>query len=210
VVAVPPTTEKGAGLLRRVSDMGRRHLRSVLAAAAVAALCLVSPAVAIEHATAPENDETRESLIREGTLIKIEMLQTVTTAHCSVGQTFTFKVVDDVLAGSRVAIPAGTTGSGKVRVCMPAHGGRQNGQLGVDFDPILLGDGTQVLVGITRDSVAADANEKNGTAPALEDIANMMVPGFFLIDYLRKGDDVTLAANQPFHLAVTEDAFLSQ
>jgi len=190
--------------------MNMRHLITVCAATALLTFGMAGQATAIEHASTPQNDETRDSLIGEGTLVKIVMLQTVSTAHCSVGDKFTFRVVDNVMAGSRVAIPAGTTGSGKVSVCKPAHGGRQNGSLKVDFDPILLGDGTQVDVAITRDSVVADANEKNGTAPALEDIANMMVPGFFLVDFLRKGDDVTLAANQPFHLAVTEDTFLSQ
>ncbi len=190
--------------------MSLRQMISLCALAAILALGIAGQARAIEHASTPENEEDRDSLVAEGTLIKIALLQTVTSAHCSVGQKFTFRVVDNVKAGSRIAIPAGTTGYGNVTVCSPAHGGRQNGRLQVSFDPILLGDGTQVVVAITHDSLVADNNEKNGTAPALEDIANMMVPGFFLVDFLRKGDDVTLSANAPFHIAVTEDAFLSQ
>ncbi|HEV2878067.1 MAG TPA: hypothetical protein VGW96_00690 [Candidatus Eremiobacteraceae bacterium] len=190
--------------------MRTRQFISLFAVTAMLILGTAGSAVAIEHATTPQNDETRDNLVGEGTLIRIVMLQTVTTAHCKVGDKFTFRVVDDVKAGSRIAIPAGTTGSGKVTICSPAHGGRQNGKLKVEFDPVLLADGTQLFVAITRDSVVADANDSNGTAPALEDIANMTIPGFFLIDFLRKGDDVTLGANQPFHIAVTEDAFLSQ
>ena len=190
--------------------MDVRHSLKLVTATVMLVAAIAAPAAAIEHGDTPQNDETRDNLISEGTLVRISMLQTISTAHCTDNQKFTFRVMDDVKAGSRVAIPAGTTGSGRVTLCQPAHGGRQNGRLRVEFDPLLLGDGTQVLVAITRESVAADANEKNGTAPAAEDIANMMVPGFFLIDYLRKGDDVTLSANQPFHLAVTEDSFLSQ
>ena len=190
--------------------MDVRHFLKLFTATVMLVAAIAAPAAAIEHGDTPQNDETRDNLISEGTLVRISMLQTISTAHCTDNQKFTFRVMDDVKAGSRVAIPAGTTGSGRVTLCQPAHGGRQNGRLRVEFDPLLLGDGTQVLVAITRESVAADANEKNGTAPAAEDIANMMVPGFFLIDYLRKGDDVTLSANQPFHLAVTEDSFLSQ
>ena len=177
----------------------------IAACTAVAAL----PAAAIEHATAPINDETRNSLIASGTLLRVELLQTITTAHCQKDQTFNYRVLDNVMAGARVAIPAGTTGTGKVTVCAPAHGGRVDGRLHIEFDPLVLSDGTQVVVGITHDSLVADANQKNGTAPALEDIANMMLPGFFIIDFLRKGDDVTIPANAPFHIAVTEDAFLS-
>jgi hypothetical protein len=189
--------------------MKTRHLVCLCAAIALLFFGAPKSAVAIEHATTPQNDETRDSLIGAGTLLRIVMLQTVTTAHCSAGDKFTFRV-DDVKAGSRIAIPAGTTGSGKVTICTPAHGGRKNGRLKVEFDPVLLGDGTQVFVAITRDSVVADNNENNGTAPALEDIANMTIPGFFIVDFLRKGDDVTLGANSPFHIAVTEDTFLSQ
>ena len=190
--------------------MFMRRLITLCAATAIVCFGMASSAMAIEHATTPQNEETRDSLVGQGTLVPIVMLQTVTSAHCTVGDKFTFRVVGDVNAGSRVAIPKGTTGSGKVTVCAPAHGGRRDGRLKIEFDPILLNDGTQVLVAITRESVAADANEKNGTAPALEDIANMTIPGFFIVDFLRKGDDVTIAANQPFHIAVVEDAFLSQ
>jgi hypothetical protein len=188
--------------------MKMRQFVTLCATMATLALGIAAPAFAIQHATAPENDETRNSLIASGTLFKVGLLHTITTAHCKVGDTFSFRVVDEVKAGSRVAIPTGTTGTGKVTVCVPAHGGRQNGRLRVEFDPLVLRDGTQVLLAITHDSVVADANEKNGTAPALEDIANMTIPGFFIIDYLRKGDDITLGANAPFHVSVVEDAFM--
>ncbi len=190
--------------------MRMRRLITLFAMIAIAGIAMAGPARAIQHATTQENEETRDSLIASGTLIRVEMLQTISSAHCKVGDKFSFRVVGDVKAGDRVAIPGGTTGSGKVTICAPAHGGRQDGRLRVEFDPILLGDGTQVLVAITHDSIVADANEKNGTAPALEDIANMTIPGFFIFDFLRKGDDVTLAANSPFHIAVVEDAFLSE
>ncbi len=192
-------------MMRRV-----QKVCGVLVLAAVVGLLLGGRALAIEHATTPENDETRNSLIAQGTLLRVALLQTITTAHCPAPPaTFQFKVLDNVMAGSRVAIPAGTLGTGKVTMCSPAHGGRKDGRLHLEFDPIVLPDGTQVGVGITHESLVADANQKNGTGPALEDIANMTIPGFFILDYLRKGDDVTIQANTPFHLAVTEDAFLA-
>jgi hypothetical protein len=190
-----------------------KTMRRLLVLAAVAAACaslVPVPAAAIAHATAPINDETRDSLIASGTLVHVALLQTISSAHCKKGDSFGFHVLDNVMAGSRVAIPAGTAGTGKVTECAPAHGGRVDGRLRIEFDPLVLSDGTQVAVGITHDSLVADANQKNGTMPALEDIANMMLPGFFIIDFLRKGDDVTLLANAPFHIAVTEDTFLSE
>jgi hypothetical protein len=187
----------------------RRFLVLVALAAAFAAFA-GAPVAAIEHATSPENDETRDSLIASGTLVRVALLQSISSAHCKKGDIFKFHVLDNVVVGSRVGIPAGLNGTGTVTECAPAHGGRIDGRLNFEFDPLVLSDGTQVAVGITHDSLVADANEKNGTAPALEDIANMMLPGFFIIDFLRKGDDVTVPANSPFHVAVTEDTFLSQ
>jgi hypothetical protein len=78
----------------------------------------------------------------------------------------------------------------------------------VQFDPVKLADGTLIDVDITTASLVADENDHNGAAGSLAEVADMTVPGFFLIDFLRKGDNVTLAAGSPFHIAVTEDAFL--
>ena len=68
-------------------------------------------------------------------------------------------------------------------------------------------NGQPVSVGITHDSVMADINSKNGAAGTLQTVADVAVPGFFLLDLLRKGADVTLRAGAPFHIAVTEDTF---
>jgi hypothetical protein len=188
-----------------------KMLRLILPLAAV--FVIVSsgmPAMAILHATTPVNDATQDKLIGSGTLIKIEMLQTVSSAHSKAGDKFAFRVVQDVMAGTRVAIPAATEGSGKVLEARPARGGRTDGHLRVEFDPINLKDGTNVKLAITQASLIADENEHNGAAGSVAEIADMTIPGFFILDFLRKGDNITLGAGAPFHVAVTEDAFLSQ
>lgn len=186
------------------------HRSSALACAAAAALALYPTAVcAIPHADTPVDAATRNTLIQAGTLIRISMKSTVSSAHAKVGDKFSFSVVDELKSGDRVAIPAGTTGTGTVKQCAPAHGGRVDGILRLSFDPIVLADGTSVIVDITQESLVADENEHNGAAGSLAEVADITVPGFFLIDMLRKGDDVTLAAGAPFHVAVTQDAFLA-
>lgn len=180
-----------------------------LAAAAVLAFAAwPMSAVAIPHANAPVNDQTRDTLLPEATLFRIAMKQTVSSAHSKAGDAFAFSVVDDVKIGDRVAIPAGTAGTGKVVRSAPAHGGRVDGILKLQFDPIKLASGTEVVVDITDESLVADENEHNGMAGSVAEVADMTVPGFFLIDFLRKGDDVTLSGGSPFHVAVTQDAFL--
>jgi len=105
--------------------MDVRHFLKLFTATVMLVAAIAAPAAAIEHGDTPQNDETRDNLISEGTLVRISMLQTISTAHCTDNQKFTFRVMDDVKAGSRVAIPAGTTGSGRVTLCQPAHGDRR-------------------------------------------------------------------------------------
>jgi hypothetical protein len=190
--------------------MRSSSLRVALAAAVVIACgALPLAAAAIPHADAPVNDQTRNTLLPTGTLFRIAMSQTVSSAHGKAGDPFGFTVVDDVKIGDRVAIPAGTTGSGKIVKSAPAHGGRVDGVLKLQFDPVKLADGTNVVVDITSESLVADQNAHNGMAGSVAEVADLTVPGFFLIDFLRKGDDITLTGGSPFHVAVTQDAFLT-
>jgi hypothetical protein len=193
--------------VEKVLMLIRTRLAGLAAAGAIAVVPVA--ALAIGSATTPINAQTRESLIAAKTLVRIEMLQTVSSAFSKKGDVFTFAVVDNVMAGNRVAIPAGAQGTGKVLDSRRAHMAGEDGFLKVKFDPLALADGTKVELAITRDSLIADENEKNGLASSIDEVASAAVPGFFLIDLLRKGSEVTLGAQRPFHVAVTEDAFLS-
>lgn len=181
-------------------------LTAALAAAALSTT-LVSGARAIPHASAPVTEATKDSLLPTGTLFRIAMNSTVSSAHSKAGDAFAFTVVDDVKVGDRIAVPKGTQGSGKIEMAAPAHGGRVDGILHLRFDPIKLADGTLVPADITEESLTADANDHNGLGGSVTDVADVTVPGFFLIDFLRKGDDVVLTGGKPFHVAVMEDVY---
>ena len=112
------------------------------------------------------------------------------------------------IVGTRVVIPAGTLGFGRLAKVVPAHGGNQPGYMVLTFYPIALTDGGRVDVAITKDSIVVDSNSKNGYAPAADDIASLMVPGFFLIDAFRKGPDMVIPKNAVFHIGVLEDVFV--
>ena len=179
-------------------------LAALIALAATAAV----PALAIPHATAPVTEQTKNSLLPSGTLIRISLDQTVSSAHNKVGDKFGFTIVDDIKVGDRVVVPAGTKGTGTVAAVRPAHGGGGDGELRVNLDPIPVATADQpVPIGITQASVMADVNQKNGDSGTLAQVADIAVPGFFLFDLLRKGSDVTLRAGAPFHVAITQDEF---
>jgi hypothetical protein len=166
-------------------------------------------ALAIPHATTPITADTKDTLLQAGTLLRISLDQTLSSATDKVGDKFGFEVVDDVKIGDRVVVPAGTKGTGVVTAVKPAHGGGGDGMLRVTLDPVPLPAVSQPLaIGITHDSVMADVNEKNGDAGTLETVADAVVPGLFLLELFRKGSDVTLRGSKPFHVAVTEDTFI--
>jgi hypothetical protein len=178
-------------------------LAALIAVAATAAV----PALAIPHATAPITEQTKNSLLPSGTLIRISLDQTVSSAHNKVGDKFGFTIVDDIKVGDRIVVPAGTKGTGTVAAVRPAHGGGGDGVLRVNLDPVPVASAQPVPIGITQASVMADVNQKNGDSGTLAQVADIAVPGFFLFDLLRKGSDVTLRAGAPFHVAITQDEF---
>jgi hypothetical protein len=165
-------------------------------------------ALAIPHATAPVNVLTKDALIPEGTLIRIRMLTQLSSQYSVAGDGFSWVVSDDVKVGTRTVIPQGTLGFGVLRVANKAHGGNTPGSLRLAFYPITLTDGTKVDIAITRASLVFDSNGKNGYAPAADDVANMMLPYFFLFDALRKGPDQIIQKNAVFHVGVLEDVFV--
>src|SRR5437879_6654619 len=152
-----------------------------LVLAALATFAVPPIAGAIPHANAPVTDQTRDTLLATGTLVRIALKNTISSSRNKAGDAFAFTVVDDVKIGDRVAVPVGTQGTGKVLRSAPAHGGRVDGILKLQFDPVKLVNGMTVDVDITQESLVADQNEHNGMAGSVAEVADITVPGFFLI-----------------------------
>lgn len=190
----------------------KRPHRMNIRIALIATALLLAPAMAsaIEHAPAPVNAQTKNVLLPEGTLIRIRMLNELSSSYSHAGDPFRWVVSDDVLVNKRVVIPVGTLGFGKVSKVSPAHGGRVPGWLKLAFDPVKLSDGQVVDIAVTHASVIADQNAKNGYAPAAETVAGVMIPYFFLFEGLRKGDDMIIPQNAVFHVGVLEDVFVTE
>jgi hypothetical protein len=181
-------------------------IRIVLLAAALTFAPIA--AAAIPHAPAPVDVQTKDILLPEGTLFRVRILNQMSSQYSRAGDPFSWVVSDDIHVGTRVVIPAGTVGFGRLAKVVPAHGGNQPGYMVLTFYPIALTDGGRVDVAITKASIVMDSNSKNGYAPAADDVANMMVPYFFLIDAFRKGPDMVIPKNAVFHIGVLEDVFV--
>ncbi|HME80857.1 MAG TPA: hypothetical protein VKF82_02160 [Candidatus Eremiobacteraceae bacterium] len=176
----------------------------------LAAILTLAPiaAAAIPHAPAPVDAQTKDMLLPQGTFVRVRILNQMSSQYSHAGDPFSWVVSDDILVGKRVVIPAGTIGFGRLSKVIPAHGGNQPGYMVLTFYPIALTDGGRVDVAITKASIVLDSNTKNGYAPAADDVANMMLPYFFLIDAFRKGPDMTIPKNAVFHVGVLEDVFV--
>ena len=89
-------------------------MNSRIAIAAALLLLLPCAAIAIPHASTPVDVDTSNKLIPAGTLIRIRMLNSLSSASTKEGTYFSWVVSDDVKLGDRVVIPAGNVGWGKV------------------------------------------------------------------------------------------------
>src|SRR5215471_15243246 len=146
------------------------HLGALAGIAIIFVTSIPRAALAIPHANAPDTEQTRDTLLSTGTLLRIAMKQTVSSAHNHVGDAFSYTVVDDVIVGARVAIPKGTVGTGKIVKVAPAHGGRVDGILKLQFEPITVPNGPDVAVDITQASLVADQNSHNGMAGSVAEV----------------------------------------
>jgi hypothetical protein len=107
------------------------------------------------HATPVENPEDamivvdvpeREGELREGTLLKTKMIDTLSTSTTIQGARFTAAITEPIERNGRVIIPVGSILEGRVT---EVHGGRRisgGALLHLETDDVMLPDGTHYIV----------------------------------------------------------------
>jgi Ca-activated chloride channel homolog len=81
-------------------------------------------------------------LVPVGTPLGLELQDSLNSKFTVKGDPVTFKVTQEVVVGGRVVIPRETTVNGTVIVAKRAGPARQKGQLRLEFNKIVLADGT--------------------------------------------------------------------
>lgn len=139
------------------------------------------------------------------TLVKIRLLGRLDSATSRVGDTVTYRVVEDVRAGRKVVIPAGTVGTGRVTEVAAAGPMGKSGRINVDFGQLSAIDGTPVPV-----QVGEKATAENQTSTALAtgaSIAGVLLlgPVGLVGGYFVRGKDVVIETNTEFYIEVSQE-----
>lgn len=136
--ATPVSPSRGERLVRRQSLFST-------CLGKVAAYILVSIFLAT-YASAQEISATAHArlLIPVGTPVKLQLLETVSSAHARPGDQLDFVVVRDVSVEGRTVIPAGTAASGSVTAVKGRRLLGIGGKVGLKLDSVALANGHRI------------------------------------------------------------------
>ena len=129
------------------------------------------------------------ALLQEGTLIEVELLDTLSSKLSKQGDVFRMKTTADVEVKGRVVIPTGSIGYGTITYVEPRRMLGQAGELFYRFEYIKAGDRNIKI----RSSQGGAGKDSTGSTIAL--VALFGVFGMF-----KKGADIVIPAGTRFEV----------
>lgn len=143
----------------------------------------------------PKADLAKGSVVlREGTAIKLKLLQTLNSKTVVVDDPLNFAVAEDVVVDGSVVIKAGAPATGRVSRAKPARTFGRGAELRLHLDHVRAG---AVRVPL-RGSVAKEGKDKTG-----ETVALVMV--FGLSGFVKHGAEIEVKEGSSFDAFVDED-----
>jgi len=114
-------------------------------------------------AQTPKMPRNIEVTVPAGTAVRLTLDTTVGSASSQAGNTITAKIAEPVVAGDRVAIPAGSRVHGRVIEANPAQRGLAGkaGSLSLSFDKVVTPFGFAAPMSATTTSTGAKSGKKN-------------------------------------------------
>lgn len=132
-----------------------------------------------------------------GTQISVHILDRLDSGTANVGDTFTFKTVDDVVVDGYVVVRSGAEGRGTVAKVDRAGRNGHAGSLGLRFDYVNGVDGKQIKLSSEKsDSTGSDAKGRISTA-TIASVLTLGYAGFFAHNFVR-GHNITISSDQTF------------
>jgi hypothetical protein len=138
-----------------------------------------------------------------GTAVTIRMVDTIDSGTANVGDTFEFKVDDNVVVNGYVVIARGAAGKGHVASVDRAGTHGHPGSLGIKLDYVYAVDGEKVR--LDSDNKKATGEEKKGASSTATIIgyATLGVGGLFAHNFV-KGRNVTLDPSKTYSAFVSD------
>jgi hypothetical protein len=145
----------------------------------------------------------RDVILENGTRIRLETVNKVSSGINNEGDEISFVVTDDVKLGDTVLIKAGTIATGTVSELLKRGSIGKAGKLTIDLDSTLAVNGKKVpLTG----TIIRKGDDKMVLSLALSLLA---CPPVSLVFLTMRGADATLPANFEYNARVDRDTILS-
>jgi hypothetical protein len=139
----------------------------------------------------------QQRTIPAGIMIPVRLLNTLSSATATAGETFRIEVLDDVVVDGAVVIPVGSPGVGKVTLAVPAKSMGRAGELRLSLDFIHTYDSVVVPVEANEQTAARDAELVGKSI-----LAYVFLGPLGLLTLLEKGQNVTIPADSQFFVMV--------
>jgi hypothetical protein len=132
-----------------------------------------------------------------GTPVTLRMVDTIDSGNANVGDTFEFKVDDDVVVNGYVVIARGAAGKGEVTKVDRAGTHGHPGSLSIELEYVYAVDGEKVR--LSGNNKTAVGEQKKGAASTATIIgyATLGIGGLFAHNFV-KGRNVTLDPSKTF------------
>ncbi len=141
--------------------------------------------------------------IPEGLLIKVQMINELSSSQNKPGTRFQFEITDTVLENDYVLFPVGSTGNGLLKqVSKPSNLGR-DARLMLDFAEVKALDGTPVKMYYGTKALEMDRSRQLAVGASA---AGMLAfgPGGILLGLVVKGKEKMIPGGTEFYLQVKE------
>ena len=172
-------------------------MKKLIASSMLAALALPW----VSFAQAPP----QQSVLPEGTPIRMRMNRTVSSANAQVGDNVDFETLDDVNLGEMVVVPKGSMAMATITEAVPKRRMARGGKLGMNIDYVRLPTGGKLaLRGVQQGSGGGHTGAMTGAIVATSIVFFPAAPFFLFMKgkdmTIPKGHEVTVYTNSDYDL----------
>lgn len=164
----------------------------LLAAAAIVVFAFPLAAMAGTSVTVPG-----------GTPVTIRMVDTIDSGNANVGDTFEFKVDDNVVVNDYVVVARGAAGHGTVTSVDRAGSHGHAGGLGIRLDYVYAIDGEKIRLDSDNKKTVGEARKGASSTAAIIGFATLGVGGLFAHNFV-KGRNITLDPSKTYSAFVSD------
>ena len=140
----------------------------------------------------------KEVSIPADTLVKIQVLEKVSSKESSEGQKVPFKVVNDVSIDNKLVVPAGSKGTMEITKIEKSGKLGQNAEIELDFYDVDTIDGHEISLKLDKKSREINRSEKLAIGASLLATA-LLGPVGLIAGYFVEGEEKTIEAGTEFY-----------